>query len=81
MVAVHFTPSHIQLWTYPVYAKNRDPRVLYQPKILGGKGATRILNLLRSISGDSADLLTIENDVVTATLPWTSAGEKTRAHV
>jgi len=80
MVAVDFTSSHIRLWTYPVYAKNRDPRVLYQPKILGGKGAARILNLLRSISGDSADLLTIENDLITATLPWTSVGAETRSH-
>jgi poly-gamma-glutamate capsule biosynthesis protein CapA/YwtB (metallophosphatase superfamily) len=46
---------------YPLYVKNRDPRVNYQPKVLTGKAAERVLTQLTEISGDSAAYLKVQN--------------------
>jgi hypothetical protein len=46
---------------YPLYVKNRDPRVNYQPKVLAGRAAERVLTELMKISGDSAKFMKLQN--------------------
>jgi poly-gamma-glutamate capsule biosynthesis protein CapA/YwtB (metallophosphatase superfamily) len=46
---------------YPLYVKNRDPRVNYQPKVLAGRAAERVLTELMKISSDSAKFMKLQN--------------------
>jgi hypothetical protein len=46
---------------YPLYVKNRDPRVNYQPKVLAGRAAERVLTELMKISNDSAKFMKLQN--------------------
>jgi hypothetical protein len=48
---------------YPVYVKNRDPRVDYQPRVLTGRAAQRALDHLRSLSGEWGEQFRIEDGV------------------
>ena len=45
---------------YPLYVKNRDPRVNYQPKVMRGNAAERKLWYLVALSGQSGRSLQIE---------------------
>lgn len=45
---------------FPIYVKNRDPRVNYQPKVLNGEAQARILALLAKLSGPHAEALKME---------------------
>lgn len=58
LMAIRFEDSRTVCRVYPMYVKNRDPRVAYQPKILQGASAARILNRLAESSGLS-DVLDI----------------------
>ncbi len=51
LLAIRFEESRTVCRVYPMYAKNRDPRVDYQPKILQGASAARVLNRLAESSG------------------------------
>lgn len=42
---------------HPIYVKNRDPRVNYRPRLLGGEAARRALTQMARLSGASADAL------------------------
>ena len=46
---------------YPLYVKNRDPRVNYQPKLLAGRAAERVLTELMKISSNSAKFMKLQN--------------------
>jgi poly-gamma-glutamate capsule biosynthesis protein CapA/YwtB (metallophosphatase superfamily) len=46
---------------YPLYVKNRDLRVNYQPKVLAGRAAERVLTELMKISSDSAKFMKLQN--------------------
>jgi hypothetical protein len=48
----------VEVW--PLYVKNRDPRVHYQPKVLGGAGAQRVLRRLADMSGSDGKTLRLE---------------------
>lgn len=61
MVGLRFWENKTDVEIYPLYVKNRDPRVNYQPKALHGNSAHRILNKLHESSGSSASLLKIED--------------------
>ena len=61
LLGVRFKKSRTVIHVYPVYVKNRDPRVNYQPKILRGGGAERVLRMLIQISGDNGAHIKIEN--------------------
>ena len=61
LLGVWFEDDKTVVHVYPVYVKNRDPRVNYQPKILRGGGAERVLRLLIQISGDDGARMKIEN--------------------
>ena len=68
-LGVRFEPAQTVVEVYPVYVKNRDPRVKYQPKILRGDGAERVLRMLANISGDSGTSLKIAGSRGLLTLP------------
>ncbi len=45
---------------FALYVKNRDPRVNYQPMVLRGRGAERVLALLAGLSGRDGKALRVE---------------------
>lgn len=65
---------------YPIYVKNRDPRVDFQPKVLTGQSAHRVLCRLIEISAGSGSALKIGQGRGTLSLPWSSErGQKAHA--
>ncbi len=69
VVGVRFEEHLTTVETYPLYVKNRDPRVNYQPKVLRGRGGERVLSHLVEISAPARDLLEIEDARIRLTLP------------
>jgi hypothetical protein len=61
LVGLRFEDIKTVADVYPLYVKNRDPRVNYQPKVLTGKAAERALTQLAEISGDSAAFLKVQS--------------------
>ncbi len=61
LLGVRFEEHRTVVQVYPVYVKNRDPRVNYQPKVLRGGGAARVLGRLVQMSGDNGARMSIEN--------------------
>src|SRR6267143_1772185 len=72
LVGLRFENTRTIVDVYPLYVKNRDSRVNYQPKVLTGKAAERVLSELARISGDSAALLRVQNGRGDIELAWTS---------
>ena len=60
LVAIRFEDAQTTVSAYPLYVKNRDPRVRFQPKVLRGAGADRALRRLAEMSGPDGADLTIE---------------------
>jgi poly-gamma-glutamate capsule biosynthesis protein CapA/YwtB (metallophosphatase superfamily) len=73
-IGLRFAPARVQVEVYPLYVKNRDPRVNYQPKLLRGQAATRTLARLVEVSGDSGSAMRIEASRGTLDLPRRSDG-------
>lgn len=69
LVGIRFEEASTTVSAYPLYVKNRDPRVNYQPKVLRGERARQVLHQLALISGSSGALLSIDNGRGTVTLP------------
>ncbi|MGC4087523.1 MAG: CapA family protein [Polyangiaceae bacterium] len=69
MVGLRFDDQRTRVGVYPIYVKNRDPRVDYQPKVLGGASAERALGRLAQLSGEHAQHLRIENGRGVLSLP------------
>lgn len=61
LLSVRFDPAEIVCAIIPLYVKNRDPRVNFQPKVLAGKGGTAVLSLLKNLSGKNGDALQIQD--------------------
>jgi poly-gamma-glutamate capsule biosynthesis protein CapA/YwtB (metallophosphatase superfamily) len=61
LVGLRFEAEKTVVHVHALYVKNRDPRVNYQPKVLTGKSAERVLARLAEISGDSATFLKVQN--------------------
>lgn len=70
LLGYRFEKKRTSVYVYPVYVKNRDPRVNCQPKILRGAGAERVLRMLAQISGRHAPCLAIESGRGKLVLPW-----------
>jgi poly-gamma-glutamate capsule biosynthesis protein CapA/YwtB (metallophosphatase superfamily) len=68
-VAVRFEAQHTLAEAYPLYVKNRDPRVHYQPKVLRGPGAERVLHHLAETSRSTDGLLKIEGGRIRLAIP------------
>ena len=59
-LGVRFEPERTTVDVYPLYVKNRDPRVAYQPKALRGEAAARVLLRVVEISGASGKALHVD---------------------
>ena len=70
LVGLRFEAKNIVVTVYPLYVKNRDPRVDYQPKVLTGKAAERMLSELMNLSGASAALMKVKDGRGTLELSW-----------
>lgn len=75
LVGVRFAEQHTQVAMYPLYVKNRDPRVSYQPKALTGRAAERILRRMIELSGSSGAHLRIEAGRGLLDLPWPKSAQ------
>ena len=60
LVALRFEDTRTVVHAYPLYVKNRDPRVAHQPKALRGAAAEHALRRLREISGVTGASMDIE---------------------
>lgn len=61
LVGLRFGERETTCRLFPLYVKNRDPRVNYQPRVLRGAAGTRLLTHLSALSGESGQLLRLEN--------------------
>ena len=75
LIGIRFDDHATTATIYPLYVKNRDPRVNYQPKLLRGTTARRILLRLARSSGSSGDLLRIGDYHGSLIIPWSSTTE------
>ncbi|RWB14360.1 MAG: CapA family protein [Mesorhizobium sp.] len=57
-----FGNGKIDLDIYPICVQNRDPRVDYQPKIIGGSSGRETLARLLAMSPDLAPVVSVVND-------------------
>jgi len=71
LVGLRFDENKTIVNVYPLYVKNRDPRVNYQPKVLAGRAAERVLTELMRISSDSAKFMKLQNGRGDIELSWT----------
>jgi hypothetical protein len=70
IVGIRFENRKTTVEIYPLYVKNRDPRISYQPKLLKGGAAERLLRRLADMSGKSGELLRIKKGRGMLDLPW-----------
>jgi len=72
LVAIRFEDVRTEVNAYPLYVKNRDPRVRYQPKVFKGAAADSMLRRLARISGPAGAEMKIEAGRGTLRLerPW-----------
>jgi hypothetical protein len=70
MLGFRFEDARTVVNVYPLYVKNRDPRVNYQPKLLRGSAAERMLRRLIEISPRGGTLLEIERGTGKFELPF-----------
>ena len=69
MVGFRFEEAETEVQVYPIYVKNRDPRVNYQPKVLRGSAGRRTLQRLAEMSGEYGRFLTLEAGRAVVRLP------------
>jgi hypothetical protein len=75
LVGIRFDAHSTTATIYPLYVKNRDSRVNYQPKLLRGITARRILLRLARASGPAGELLRIGDYHGTLIVPRSSSTE------
>jgi hypothetical protein len=75
LVGIRFDDHSTTATIYPLYVKNRDPRVNYQPKLLRGLTARRILLRLARASGPAGELLRIGDYHGSLVLPRSNTTE------
>lgn len=61
LAGIRFEERQTVAELYPLYVKNRDPRVNYQPKVLRGRAARRVLRRIAKTSDVSPGLLVIDD--------------------
>jgi len=76
LVGLRFEDNKTVVNVYPLYVKNRDPRANYQPKVLAGKAAERVLTELMKISSDSAKFMKLKNGRGDIELSWTGGSRE-----
>jgi hypothetical protein len=70
LVGIRFEPERTLVRVYPLYVKNRDPRVDYQPKVLRGAAARRVFSRMASSPADGGGPWNVEEFRATLDLPW-----------
>jgi hypothetical protein len=70
LIGLRFERASTLVQVYPLYVKNRDPRVDYQPRVLRGAGAGHCLRRLAGLSGSHGERLVIDDFRGTIELPW-----------
>lgn len=60
LLGIRFLDGMTEIDVFPVYVRNRDPRLAYQPKIMGGEAAKQTIQRLASISGAYGNLITLD---------------------
>lgn len=73
LLGLRFEEGNTRVVIYPVYVKNRDLRVNYQPKVLRGNHADRVLRKLAAMSGVNGCHLVIDRGRGILDLPWRDA--------
>ena len=68
-MAVRFDVQKTVCDLYPIYVKNRDPRVDYQPKALSGASGKTILHRLAQMSDASGARLDISGGTGRLSVP------------
>ncbi|HLZ59829.1 MAG TPA: CapA family protein, partial [Ktedonosporobacter sp.] len=76
LLGLRFEESRTLATVYPLYVKNRDPRVNYQPKLLKGRRAEQILRHLAEMSGSYSKYLAIEPGRAMLYLPQPALSQK-----
>lgn len=61
LVGLRFGADEIAVDVWPLYVKNRDPRVDYQPKVIRGAAGDRVLRQLAAISGEDGRRLSVRD--------------------
>jgi hypothetical protein len=79
LVGLRFTDAATEVQFYPLYVKNRDPRVDYQPKALRGAAAAHWLQKLVTLSGETGTRMRLEESRAVLTIPY-EAIEDTHRH-
>ncbi len=69
LAGVRFEADRTVVELYPLYVKNRDPRVNYQPKVLRGPGAARVLRRLVKLSDLAPDLFSLDDNRLRLEVP------------
>jgi hypothetical protein len=73
LLGIRFEETQTVVNLHPLYVKNRDPRVNYQPKVPRGAAAERVLRALAEMSGAAGDRMLVGEGRGTLTLPQTQA--------
>jgi hypothetical protein len=81
MLGFRFEEARTLVNVYPLYVKNRDPRVNYQPKLLRGDAADRMLRHLTEISMQGGRLLKIEGGTGKLDLPFRNRSRRKKATI
>ena len=71
LLGLKFEERGTTVLLHPLYVKNRDPRVNYQPRAWKGAGLRRVLERLQAASGHDGEALRIESDRGVLELPRT----------
>ena len=79
MLGFRFEEARTRVNVYPLYVKNRDPRVNYQPKLVRGEAAERMLRRLIEISSRSGGRLKIERGTGKLDLPFCDPSVRKKA--
>ena len=79
MIGFRFEDARTVVNVYPLYVKNRDPRVNYQPKVLRGDAAERMLRRLIQISPRGGTFLEIARGTGKLELPFRNPTRRKKA--
>jgi hypothetical protein len=79
MIGFRFEDARTVVNVYPLYVKNRDPRVNYQPKVLRGDAAERMLRRLIQISPRGGTFLEVARGTGKLELPFRNPTRRKKA--
>lgn len=69
LVGLRFAETGTAVDVWPIYVKNRDPRVDYQPKVLRGAAGQRVLRAFAAMSGGDGRMLSVMDGRARLELP------------